>query len=98
MYGPKACFLWTLGVAGVGLVVGLCVSTGLAVALKSPIPMSQGGWVVTWCLVVIHVMCPVASPVLVAMGVSGRFRGWVLGGLDAGMAKGSEIVVLLMKR
>jgi len=76
----KVYLLWALGVTCVGLVVGLCVWGGLRLSLESPVPMPGWLWVVTWSRVVVQVMCLVATAVLIGMSVSGRFRGWVLGG------------------
>lgn len=64
----KACFLWALGVGGVGLVVGLCVSAGLVLALRSALAFPGWLWVVTRCLVVMQGVCLVAGVVLLVRG------------------------------
>ena len=54
MRSPKAYLLWGLGVAGVGLVLGLCASGGLVLALKGLVPMPPWLWVLARCLVVVQ--------------------------------------------
>ena len=79
MDNPKIWLLWALGVAGVGLVLGIFVSGGLWLALGSQLPLPSWWWVLARYLVVASDMCVVASGVLLAMGMNGQFREWVVG-------------------
>ena len=78
---PKVYLLWAVGVGGVALVLGVCASGMLVLALRGLIPMPPWLWVLARCLVVMQCVCLVAAVVLMAMGLSGRFRGWVVGGM-----------------
>lgn len=81
MDSGKGYLLWGLGVGGVALVLGLCASGMLVLALRGLLPMPPWLWVLTRCLVVVQVVCLVASVVLLGMGLSGRFREWVVSGV-----------------
>lgn len=70
-----------MGVGGVGLVVGVCVHAGLVLVLRGSIALGGWSWVLARCLVVGQGVCLVASLVLFAVGLSGRFREWVVSGV-----------------
>lgn len=57
------------------------MSIGLPLALRGLVPMPPWLWVVARCLVVAQGVCLVAGVVLMAMGLSRRFREWVEGGV-----------------
>lgn len=63
------------------LVLGLCASGVLVLALRGLLPMSPWLWVLARCLVVMECVCLVASVVLFGMGLSRRFREWVVSGV-----------------
>jgi len=44
------CFLWGLGVAGVGLVLGLCVSGGVVLALRGLLVCVLGVGLLLWSM------------------------------------------------
>ena len=82
MVGSSKVYLqWAVGVGGVALVLGLCTSVVLVLALRGLLPMSPWLWVVARCLVIVEVVCLVTSVVLMAMGLSGRFRKWIASGV-----------------
>ena len=62
--------------------MSVCTYGGLELMLRSPVPLPA------WCLVVavgfttVAHLCTVAMGVLVAMGMSKRFREWVEGGVS----------------
>ena len=63
------------------MAVSVCTYGGLELMLRSPVPLPA------WCLVVavgfttVAHLCTVAMGVLVAMGISKRFREWVVSGV-----------------
>ena len=71
--------LWALRVAGVGLVVDLCLLGGVTLALRSPVAIPSWWLVVAVCVVAGTYLGLMAAVVLLAMGMSGRFREWVVG-------------------
>ena len=73
--------LWGLGVAGAGLVLGLCASGMLVLALRGLLPLADWLWVVARCVVVVELICLVVGGILMAMGLSRRFREWVVSGV-----------------
>ena len=96
----KIYLLWAMGVAGVGLVLGLCASGVLVLALRGLLPMLPWLWLLARCLVVVSGMCVVVSGVLLAMGMSGRFREWVVSGLGrcGQWVPGLLVLLLLLLR
>ena len=81
MDSRRVYLLWALGVGGVALVLGLCASGVLVLALRGLVPMPPWLWVLTRCLVVAQVVCLLGVSVLMAMGLSRRFREWIVRGV-----------------
>ena len=77
----KVYLLWALGVGGVAVLLGLCASGVLVLALRGLLPMSPWLLVLARCLMVMECACLVASVVVFEMGLSGRFREWVVSGV-----------------
>ena len=66
--------MWALGVGGVAWVVSGLVSVGLVLALRGLIPMPPWLWVLARGLLIASWVCFGGTVVLLAMGLSGRFR------------------------
>lgn len=77
----KVYLRWALRVGGVGLLLGLCASGMLVLALRGALPLPVWLWLLARCLVVTSWLCFSATVVLVAMDMSKRFREWVEGGV-----------------
>ena len=79
MDSVKVYLLWALGVGGVAWVVSGLVSVGLVLALRGLVPMPPWLWVVARGLLIASWVCFGATVVLLATGLSRRFREWVEG-------------------
>ena len=77
----KVYLVWALGVGGVALVVGVWVSAELLLTLMGLVAMPSWLWLLARCLAVAQVVCLLGVSVLMAMGLSGGFRGWVVSGV-----------------
>jgi len=77
----KVYLVWAMGVWGVALLVGVWVSVELLLALMGLVAMPPWLWLLVRCVAVATWVCFGASVVLMAMGVSKRFREWVEGGV-----------------
>ncbi len=62
------------GDASGGLVLGLCASRVLLLALRGLVPMPPWLWVLTRCLVVVQGVCLVAGVVLLVKGLTLRVK------------------------
>lgn len=74
MDSRKVYLLWALRVAGVGLVVDLCVLVGVTLALRSPVAMPSWWLVVAVCVVAGTYLGLVASAVLLVRGLTLRAK------------------------
>lgn len=76
--------LWGVGVGGVAWVVSGLVSVVLVLVVRGLVPMPTWLWVVARGLLIASWVCFGATVFLLAMGLSRRFREWVVSGVARG--------------